>query len=379
MPNFNNYLFTFFLVFSFLVLNGQEITVTGYIIKDTDTLRGQVIDYKSNRNQFKCSYLDSDGITLKFKPDEIKAWGTIDGKHFRSVTVVENKVSVQRFAQVLVKGYADLLVYYDNDGNERFFIKSNTDKYSEVTDPASPKDSNKTKGRLIFLFANSPELRDKVSKSKFDRDNIIEFTAEYHLLNCENEKCEIFVEKKLKPSFNFGIHAGFSVSSLKFVTTEYHNIDNEYKFSAGPVLGLSGELCLPTIAERFGLRAELLFLSSRYVGDEVTFNMNTMRFPLYAVYHLGNRKSNFEVFGGVFGTYQMNVSQKGAYLENPNYSVVIVSETGVEFSKKALSFGFSGGISYLFHLVKEHKLVLSMRYSKNWNTLNLRYYCLSKK
>ncbi len=374
MQNCNKCLIIVLLVFTSFRLYSQKMTVLGYIIEDTDTIQGQVVDNKSNKNQSICLFMDQNGFAKKYKPDEIKAWGTFEGKHFRSVTVNENNISVQQFAQVLVKGFADLLVYHDKDGNERFFIRSNDNTYSEVTDPDSPKDSNKTKGRLIYLFKKSPELRVEISKSNFNRDNIIAFTSEYHLLNCPNEKCEIFIEKKRTPTMNFGIHAGVSFSSLRFATSEYQNLDNTYKTSFSPTAGLSGELSVPSLDERFGLRLELVFQTNSYVGDEVTFKMSTLRIPLYAVYHLGNMKNTLELYVGVYGGLNFNMSQTGVYIENPLHGLRITKEKLVEFPNKTLGFGISGGIGYLVPISKKQELILSMCYSKNWSNMLFRYY-----
>jgi hypothetical protein len=348
-----------------ITMQSQEL-LPGYILLNNDTVRGMVADQSIRRNQNECLFYETDGISKKYSPVEIGGWGTSE-IHYRSVPIlVKNKEDIY-FAKVLVKGYADLLLFTGNNDLERFFIRDKDNQYFEITDPDQPKNDGLTKGKLIYLFENDPQLREKIYKSKLDKYHLAQITADYHDLYCLDGICEIFIQPKLKASFHGAVLAGLSQASLSFPESPKHNVDNPYPKSVSPISGVRFEVIFGETHNTFGLRTELLFQKNEFRGDDVLFEMSSMRFPVYAVFYLGNKK-NMEVFGGFFGTWHHKIHTQGGYLVNQLPLHYIYSISG-----KAKNLGITTGIGHSFMLSKNLKLNLSGKFSSSFNNMKMRY------
>jgi hypothetical protein len=348
-----------------ITMQSQEL-LPGYILLNNDTVRGMVADQSIRRNQNECLFYETDGISKKYSPVEIGGWGTSE-IHYRSVPIfVKNKEDIY-FAKVLVKGYADLLLFTGNNDMERFFIRDKDNHYFEITDPDQPKNDGPTKGKLIYLFENDPQLREKIYKIKPDKYQLAQITADYHDLYCLDGICEIFIQPKLKATFHGAVLAGLSQASLSFPESPRHNVDNPYPKSLNLMPGVRFEMIFGETHKTFGLRTELLFQKTEFKGEDVLFKMSSMRFPLYGVFYLGKNKST-EVFAGIFGTWQYKIYTENAYVINH-----IPLNDDYTFSGKARNFGISAGLGHSFMLSKKLKLNLSGRYSGSFNNLSIGY------
>jgi hypothetical protein len=346
-------------------IQSQELQ-SGYILLNNDTIRGMVADQNMRKNQNECLFSGTDGIFRKYTPPEIGGWGTSE-IHYRSVPIfVKSKEDIY-FAKVLVKGYADLLLFTGNNDQERFFIRDKDNQYFEITDPDQPKNDGLTKGKLIYLFENNPNLREKIYKSKLDKYQLAQITADYHDRYCVDGICEIFIQPKLKASFHGAFLAGVSQASLSFPESPRHNVDNPYPKSLNLMPGVRFEMIFGETHKTFGLRTELLFQKTEFKGEDVLFKMSSMRFPLYGVFYLGKNK-NSEVFAGIFGTWQYKIYTENAYVINH-----IPLNDDYTFSGKARNFGISAGLGHSFMLSKKLKLNLSGRYSGSFNNLSIGY------
>jgi len=353
-----------FLIFP-TTLQSQELR-SGYILLSNDTIHGMVADQSIRKNQIECLFTETDGSTRKYTSHEIDGWGTSE-IHYRSIPVKVKMKEEMYFARILVKGYADLLLFVGNNDLERFFIRDKDNQYFEITNPDQPKNDGLTKGKLIYLFENDPQLREKIYKSKLDKYQLAQVTADYHDLYCLDGICEIFIQPKLKASFHGAVLAGLSQASLSFPESPRHNVDNPYPKSLSIMSGIRFEMIFGETHNTFGFRTELLFQKTEFKGEDVLFKMSSMRFPLYGVFYLGKNK-NTEVFAGIFGTWQYKIYTENAYVINH-----IPLNDDYSFSGKARNFGVSAGLGHSFMLSKNLKLNLSGRISSSFNNMSIGY------
>ncbi|MDO8899051.1 MAG: hypothetical protein Q7V19_15480, partial [Bacteroidales bacterium] len=193
MSNKNSQFLTILLFLIFpTTLQSQELR-SGYILLSNDTIHGMVADQSIRKNQIECLFTETDGSTRKYTSHDIDGWGTSE-IHYRSIPVKVKMKEEMYFARILVKGYADLLLFVGNNDLERFFIRDKDNQYFEITNPDQPKNDGLTKGKLIYLFENDPQLREKIYKSKLDKYQLAQVTADYHDLYCLDGICEIFIQ-----------------------------------------------------------------------------------------------------------------------------------------------------------------------------------------
>jgi hypothetical protein len=366
MSNKNSQFLTILLFLIFpTTLQSQELR-SGYILLSNDTIHGMVADQSIRKNQIECLFTETDGSTRKYTSHDIDGWGTSE-IHYRSIPVKVKMKEEMYFARILVKGYADLLLFVGNNDLDRFFIRDKDNQYFEITDPDQPKNVGLTKGKLIYLFENDPQLREKIYKSKLDKYQLAQVTADYHDLYCLDGICEIFIQPKLKARFHGAVLAGMSQASLSFPESPRHNVDNPYPKSLSLMSGVRFEMIFGETHNTFGFRTELLFQKTEFKGEDVLFKMSSMRFPLYGVFYLGKNK-NTEVFAGIFGTWQYKIYTENAYVINH-----IPLNDDYSFSGKARNFGVSAGLGHSFMLSKNLKLNLSGRISSSFNNMSIGY------
>jgi hypothetical protein len=354
-------------------LPAQENWTRGYVVMGTDTLHGFVYEQSAARNQELCRFKSINGVSKDYQAVDITAWAIGGSRHYRTVTIEEKGIAQRRFAQVLLNGYADLLVYVDKDGVNRYVFCDANDSCQEVNDPRAPSNLNKAKGRLIYLLGSDDELRKILYQKDFTQDQIVHAVEIYNLKK-NGQQSKRYAEEKKKAIIKFGVHAGYGFSTLQFAQTKYHNLGGKYDLSSAPVFGLSTDLHFGGHSSRAGLRMGLNYQTHQYTSEETMFKMSDLRIPLYFVFKPSRKNKSFEVMAGMFADKQISIEQEGTFLSDPNLSVTMTAEKLVEFPEKKTGIGLSAGIGYLFPVGKKQKLSVSALYSASWSNMVFRYY-----
>lgn len=355
-------------------LSAQETLLAGYIVKESDTITGQIIAQNQSKEQLRCLFIDANGNKQEYEPETISAWAVEHGRHYRAASVEEKGINQKRFAQVLFDGFADLLLFVDDDGINRFLICDSLGSCQEVNDPKAPSDIGKAKGRLIFLLGNEDDIRKVVYKQPFTQDGMIKMLEAYNQQNQAGNPGQRFEDKAQGVKLNFSIHVGYSLSKLNFSESKYHNLGGKYDYSSAPVFAVAADLTFAGQAKQFGLRLGLNYQTHQYNSEETMIKLSSIRLPLQVVFRPSKKNNSFQIFAGVFADKVLSTAQEGVYLSDPSLNMIISSERLIEFPKKSVGFGLSAGIDYLFPLGKKQKLMLSASYAVAWSSMTFRYF-----
>jgi len=357
-----------------LSLSAQETLLAGYIVKASDTLAGQLIEQERNKEQLRCLFIDANGEKQEYGPETISAWAVENGRHYRSVSMLEQGISQKRFAKVLLDGFADLLLFVDDDGINRFLFSDSLGIIQEVNDPKAPNDDGKAKGRLIFLLGNEDNIRKVVYKQPFTKDGVLKMVEAYNQQNQAGNPGNRFEDKMQGTTLNFSIHAGYSMSKIQFPESKYHNLGTQYGYSSAPVFAVAADLSFAGLSKQFGLRLGLNYQTHQYNNEEAMIELSSIRLPLHVVFRPLKKTNSLQLFAGVFGDKVLSTTQEDVFLSDPQLYMKITSEKLIEFPKKNIGFGLSAGIDYLFPLGKKQKLMLSASYAVAWSNMTFRYY-----
>ena len=363
-----------FLSLGNLRLSAQESMLAGYIIKDGDTIVGQIIPKDQSIDQLGCFFIEANGNKQEYTPETISAWGFKKGSPYRSVSLMENGTNQKRFAKVLLDGYADLLLFVDNDGVNRFLICKDSGSCQEVNDPKTPADINKAKGRLIYLLGNNDDIRKVVYKEPFTIDGMLKILENFNQLNQAGNPGKRYKDKRQCIALNFSIHAGYSLSTIQFPESKYNNLDGNYDLSTAPVFAVAADLAFGGSTEQFGLRLGLNYQTHHYKSEETMIELSSIRLPLHVVYRRLKKSNSLQLFAGMFADQALSIVQEGVYLADPQLSMVISPARLIEFPKKSIGYGMSVGIDYLFPLGKTQKLMLSASYAIVWSDMTFKYF-----
>jgi len=361
-----------------LSLSAQETLLAVYIVKDGDTLAGQLIEQEQDKEQLRCLFIDANGKKQEYGPETISAWAVENGRHYRAVSVLEKGTNQKRFAKVLLEGFADLLLFVDDDGVNRFLFSDSLGVIQEVNDPKSPNDSGKAKGRLIFLLGNEDNIRKVVYKQPFTKDGVLKMVEAYNQQNQAGNPGNRFEDKTRGATLNFSIHAGYSMSKIQFPESKHNNLGSQYGYSSAPVFAVAADLSFAGLSKQFGLRLGLNYQTHQYSNAETMIEISSIRLPLQLVFHPLKKSNSLQLFAGVFGDKKLSMAQEGVFLSDPHIYMEITPERLIEFPEKSLGYGLSVGIDYLFPLGKKQKLMVSASYAVAWSNMTFRYYASYK-
>ncbi len=293
--------------------SSQENFIAGYIINlKGDTINGY-IDYRNwNINPHKISFVEKIGNKPKvYNPLDIIEFIVLDENYVSGIVETEiSSVDISRllldpslhlkkdttFLQTLFKGNKHLYYYNNADSRENFYIKNDehfellvykkySKRFQEEYQGTSFEKMGKTVimenlkyiGQLKIYFNDCLNLTPKIQNTKYNKLSLEKLFSDYY--DCSNSK-PIFQKKVEKITFDIGILAGASISSLEFSGENYNYLINaNFKGSANFSAGLFFEAILPRHQYKWSVNNELLFTSysfKSYYEDYTSENQYTL-------------------------------------------------------------------------------------------------------
>ena len=208
---------------SFISL-GQNNYSSGYVVTNSnDTIRGFIDLGKNDQNSKSCIFYSGlDNARHVYSPDEIKAYRIENSKYYVARDIMIENARQRAFLEYLVDGIVDL--YYLKDAlEEYYFIEKDTSLVAlsnkevkvfregdgiRTNDKEFTKNSNQYKGMLLFLFQDSPGLKNKIEATSFEYKSLVRITREYHESVCKDYSCIDFTrttKQKLYLEFSGGL------------------------------------------------------------------------------------------------------------------------------------------------------------------------------
>lgn len=271
------FLYGFFLFFSIITIKGQNNFVDGYVINNNkDTVFGYIgiSDFSSNSVQCKFKRTLESNVDL-FKPFDIHSYRLKDGKYYisKTVDIKDNKENL--FLEFLIKG--KLNIYFTRfDGDDYYFVEKTKDSLiyldnskiyyeydnikmewvvSQNETVQKVGNSNKYKGKLLYVTSDAPQMRNRVSQLNLSHKSIIKFSKDYHNLICNGDDCIIF-EKRSKSYISLG-----AIASNPFYKygNAHTTIRTPFKFNQVSIPGIFVKMQSGVIHENVQLKACFYF------------------------------------------------------------------------------------------------------------------------
>ena len=257
-------IFTLFFLFTGWNVYSQDFR-PGYIINNNlDSVNGFVAYRSGAKNLLECLFRQTKkGETIRYSPEQLKAYGFHGDKSFRTVTPPrELALSQKIFASQLVAGSMSLLKI------KKTFVISLKDSLVLLPVPVNKEvknsDGNWSKrdkryvGILNYLIRDCQLSADEMSYSGGDLTNLIQ---SYN--RCKGETASLYSLKPLG-KLNFIFFGGYSRSNMAMDLFTDVTFSPSYSVIAGAGLELSS----PRIFDRLFFSADVWYHKSFYQAYE---------------------------------------------------------------------------------------------------------------
>src|SRR5690606_9605445 len=187
----------------------------------SDTLYG-LINYQNNtHNSRNCDFKYSkDSASTRFTPLDIKAYRISDGKLFISKKVTIDSLERMVFLEMLVDGKADL--YYLP--KKHYFIETDENGLQLLENSENTiyrdgvqylKYGNEYISYLKIHLEDCPNLVPEINQLRFNQENLIDITTQYHELVCPDEQCINYTKSNFRIQNYLAVTSGISMNYLK--------------------------------------------------------------------------------------------------------------------------------------------------------------------
>lgn len=340
----------------------QKTSVEGYLIKESDTLKGTLFIDKSSYTPSHINFNEKE-----YKISEITGFG-YNNINYLSHKIDDNHILLRE----VISGKIGLYNYYSSSGNELFVLKlydnfhtlDNKTSTQRIDGQDYLRESNKYKGQLAYYFQDCPDVAEKINELKYRKSDLKNIITQY--AKCKNENIEI--PEARSTSISYGIYAGYGSSTINFTSDlQEHKIISETEFSN--VFSPSAGIIFFYNLNKLSGSADLAYHMARFEGTHIekreTFSSTiTTNYNFKIDYLRLNALLKYNIFNNVFfsGGLLQNVVIKER--ENSRIRKVESSfgtyENSFEGVKKILKFevGFVIGVGTT---IKNHYLI-ELRY-----------------
>ncbi len=373
------FIFLFMLLFVAYSIS-QTSFQNGFILSlQNDTLFGQLENRPNKQNYLSCRF-KKDTVENDYSASQIKGFGYINGKCFRS-EIVEGE-----FVEVLVDGFLHLYkhqsVYYLKKGLE-VPVKLESLKIEKKLGEENYLQRDllevnylvreKWKGLLSYtindLFPKSPQIVESLFLNDEDLSKIV---IRYNKL--KNTDFVEFNNTIPWTRYELGVSVGMEKSILHKTDIQqvFFYLKPEYT-STNPTLGFILGITSPRLSERFSFQPELFLTKVHYDGlihttqfmesifeTKLDWISLTMPVTVKYTYPLGNYR--FYLQAGVLGDLQLQ--GKTSYIRKNVENGVITTEPETEaFTFEGWAYGLCGGLGFQYEF-KHFQTGLAIRYNQ---------------
>ena len=261
-----------FLTFFFTSAIAQDAFQRGYIITlQNDTLIGFVRAAPAKTPVKVCEFRTSESNNpVQHHPGTITGFGYLDDdRYFQSFEVPGNDKQEKVFAELLLKGRADLFWY-----DEFFYIQKDTTR--EIIDKVSTRESHAGGGRYVYthkIFIGTLNryfydcLPPKLLKGDvmYTERDFVDIFKKYS--ECAGVPFYVYKQRAPKGKISFHLLAGFNNSSIRFqkADLDVFSADNNFFIGAGMNLPLS------LLGDNVFLTGDILYHRAIYSGRREGF------------------------------------------------------------------------------------------------------------
>ncbi len=274
----------------------QENYLPGYVINaNSDTLIG-FIDYRNwdfnpDKIQFKTNTEDE---AVSYKPSDIIEFRVDDEWYVSGIVQTEvspfalDKVTDDpklyfevdtTFLQTLIKGNKSLYFYKKTNGRDNFYIKQDTGfellvykRYIKEADIQNAFDkgrflneNRRYLGQLSLYLNDCASIQTKLAKTSYKQGELVNLFKYYN--QCSSSET-VFKREASKIHPEFGILAGLSITSIKFISDDFdYLVHASYKPSINVSAGLFLDLVIPRNQGKWSINNELFYSTYSVEGS----------------------------------------------------------------------------------------------------------------
>lgn len=325
----------------------------GYVITlQNDTIKGEV-NYRSNSKGYKGCVFRQNRSTTKYDASQIKGYGFINDKAFRS-DIIEGS-----FVEALVVGELSLyrqgnVFYLQKTGGELQKLESSK-KEMVIDGKVGMREDVKWKGVVSYLISDCLNDPGLVKDLRLNEQQLTAVVIDYN--KCR--KAEYVAYKQGKPwtRLHPGLVLGMSSSRINVdAPPAFPQFKPKYT-SVDPFVGAVFAISSPRITERLafqpGIELSKADYSSLVVFDkgfnkeshDINVSMTTLSVPLTLRYSFMFDRFSLQISGGIKYDYFLES-------ESTIRTEIILTNSVEEYEKPALNFkkshvGYLGGIALM--------------------------------
>jgi hypothetical protein len=336
-------LFVLLIVTNVTVIQAQGEFIHGYLIlANGDTLKGK-IQNSQNYELTNSVNVKIDNEIYTYVSDSILQFCFEDNKCFRSFMVEEERTSVSRNLQYIIRGDISLLLLHEKR-RTRIFISNKNNELFELYETFeqvgnAKRRNNEYISSLRIQMQDQPYLFYKIDQTKLSIKDVAELVREYNWNKnpAENETFRFKSKTVLTPIVYFGLSGGDGYRGgvgIKFHKPEQRN----------NLLWHTG----------------VYYRTSPWGHEKGDFELV---FPLILERRPGKAKTNFGIYGGLAPVFYSGLTRSGAFFGYPeeryygfyplgitvgmNYDFFVFNRinlfTDVNYAAGALSFSLGYG------------------------------------
>lgn len=340
-----------YLLFALLsfVANGQIRFEKGYIITQNNEKKDAFIknlDWQDNPETFVYKFSENEeqktgqlanvkefAVPNYFK--FVKYSGKIDvsSNNIDDLSHLPNPNWAERtiFLNQLVSGKLNLYQYKSKNIEQYFYSTENGEikpliykKYNPEGDTYKIAENSQYKEQLSTLISDNTSLNLRVSKIRYEKNNLVDFFQEYN-----GQKNET---RNNKLDFNLSLRAGLSSNKLNIDLHSFYQ-DVDFSNKTGFTIGIETELVLPFNKNKWSIIAEPTFYS--YKNESISKD-GTYRF-----------ETDFDLLDLEIGLrHYMFLSDRSKIFINAGIAVNLYMTKDALISYTSLKPGYLNGGSY---------------------------------
>lgn len=339
-----------------------------YITNENDSISG-LIDYRAAKSSNEsCVYRESNSNqTVNYSPEQILAYGFIDGKRFVSKELPKSLGSKQIFMEQLVDGSASLYRYGNNfyiQLDSLIFLPPKETREFVVGGSTMLKTVKPYVGMLNYLLADCSLSANFTDYAEKDLANLIQ---DYN--RCKGAPGNVYKNSLKWIKLNFQGFSGIDVANLTIERLPKNTFDK----SVSPILGLSLDLSSPRIFDRFFCSLDVIYTKKYYQGFLVSdpelsyteyfdyyINVELLKIPISVRYNFLSEAQTPYVKVGLSQYLELSSSLR-RLKEAEAGGTVITSYDEIQFGLRNQN-GFWIGIGYSKVVYKDLKGFIELRF-----------------
>ncbi len=362
----------------------------GYVVQNTDTLRGYV-DYRGdNRSALMTTFKAAlDGEERKLTPENIHGYGfENENKVFESklVSVVtpDGKAKTKLFLNKIVSGKASIYYYRDSYLNAYFYLQKDTafvelqNNKSELVDAATKKTyeryDKKYIGVLTYSFSDCPSITvSQLNNVRFTHSDLTRIAVRYNACVMPQAAKAAAVHREQKVKITIGPVLALTQTALKF-TGERALGNADLKNNSHIAGGVSANITLPGLNEKMSLQTELLYVPAKFTSSTVVhrnyyydfeFDLAYIKLPAQLRYTYPKGLTKPFVNAGIVMGYALKDTNKQSVLHESQAGSPPAEAPAInDYGYNSALFGFTAGTG-LARSVQNKLLSLELRYELN--------------